>query len=72
MSWCCCGSRRRHWHRYGGTKIVIDWHNYGWTILEVNRVNKLLVKFVRFYELFFGRFGDHHLTVSEAMKVNLA
>lgn len=24
------------------------------------------------FELFFGRFGDYHLTVSEAMKENLA
>ena len=52
--------------------MIIDWHNYGWTILEVNRVNKYLVACARAFELFFGRFGDHHLTVSTAMKDHLA
>ena len=51
---------------------MIDWHNYGWTILRVNRANKVLVKLAHWYELFFGKFGDYHLTVSEAMKGNLA
>ena len=40
--------------------------------MEVNRVNKVLVWFARHFELFFGRFGDYHLTVSATMKKNLA
>ena len=37
----------------------------------MNGVNRLLVRAARIYELFFGRFADVHLTVSEAMKRNL-
>ena len=40
--------------------------------MQVNNVNKLLVSMARTYELWFGQFGDYHLTVSEAMKKNLA
>lgn len=53
------------------TKLIIDWHNYGYTIMEVNNVNTWLVKVGKFYELALGRFGDYHLTVSEAMKSDL-
>ena len=38
----------------------------------MNNVNSKLVSMTRAYELWFGRFGDWHLTVSEAMKKNLA
>lgn len=62
----CC-RRRKAW-----TKVVIDWHNYGWTILQVNRANRLFVRLAKVFELTFGRFADYHLTVSEAMKRNLA
>ena len=61
----CCSRRSQR------TQVIIDWHNYGWTILEVNGVNRHLVKYARSYELFFGRFADYHLTVSEAMKKHL-
>lgn len=40
--------------------------------MQVNNVNRHFVKLARAYELFFGRFGDYHLTVSQAMKLNLA
>lgn len=53
------------------TQLIIDWHNYGFTIMRVNNVNAKLVGMARWYELAFGRFGDHHLTVSEAMKKDL-
>mmetsp|Transcript_36195 Transcript_36195/g.44154 ORF Transcript_36195/g.44154 Transcript_36195/m.44154 type:complete len:155 (-) Transcript_36195:754-1218(-) len=74
LSWPLASScsRDQRWKRNKGTQVVIDWHNYGWTILEVNRVNRFLVKAARQYELFFGRFGDYHLAVSEAMAKNLA
>lgn len=54
------------------TKVVIDWHNYGFSILAVNRTNKFLVKAAKHYEVFLGRFGWRHLTVSKAMKTDLA
>ena len=60
------------WNRLGGTQVIIDWHNYGFTIMQVNNVNAKLVTMARAYELWFGKFGDWHLTVSEAMKKNLA
>ena len=40
--------------------------------MQVNNVNSKLVAMARAYELWFGRFGDWHLTVSQAMKSNLA
>jgi len=40
--------------------------------MQVNNVNGLLVSLARFYELYLGKFADYNLTVSEAMKKNLA
>ena len=54
------------------TKLVIDWHNYGYTIMEANSVNPLLVTLGKIYERFFGQFGHQHLTVSNAFKRDLA
>ena len=72
LSWpiSCC-SRDADYRRRRGTRVFIDWHNYGWTILQVNGVNRHLVTCARAFELFFGRFADHHLTVSDAMRKNL-
>ena len=55
----------------GRSKLIIDWHNYGFTILRVNGVNNKIVTLARIYELTLGRFGDFHLTVSQAMKLDL-
>ena len=53
------------------TRLVIDWHNYGFTIMRVNGVNRHIVSIARFYELWWGKYGDYHLTVSEAMRGDL-
>lgn len=53
------------------TRLVIDWHNYGFTIMQVNNVSRRLVAIGRWYELTLGQYGDHHLTVSEAMRQDL-
>jgi beta-1,4-mannosyltransferase len=53
------------------TKLIIDWHNYGFSILQVNGRGGCLVSIARFYEFFLGKFGDHHLTVSKAMRKDL-
>ena len=53
------------------SEIIIDWHNYGYSILRVNHVNKLLVAAAKVYEMFFSRCGNHHLCVSRAMQVDL-
>ena len=55
-----------------GSQLIVDWHNYGYTIMQVNHVNRHLVSIAKFYELFLGRFADYNLTVSQAMKEDLA
>lgn len=50
------------------TALMIDWHNYGWTILAGTRgANHPLVSIAKLYECFFGRFGSYNLTVTHAM-----
>jgi beta-1,4-mannosyltransferase len=50
------------------TALMIDWHNYGWTILAGTRGAKHpLVTISKLYECFFGRFGSYNLTVTDAM-----
>ncbi|RMJ12334.1 hypothetical protein BHE90_002637 [Fusarium euwallaceae] len=51
-----------------GSKLVVDWHNYGYTILAQNRWYKPLVPLYRWYETGFGRYlGDANLAVTDAM-----
>lgn len=51
--------------RLNRQQVIIDWHNYGYSILRVNRVNKALVFGAKVYEMNLGRWtGDHHLCVS--------
>ena len=52
-------------------KLIIDWHNYGYSILRVNHVNKVLVFLGKIYEMRLGKYGDYHLCVSKAMQVDL-
>ncbi|GAB1319213.1 mannosyltransferase [Madurella fahalii] len=50
------------------SKLIIDWHNYGWTILSGTRgANHPLVALSKLYECYFGRLGHLHLTVTNAM-----
>ncbi|KAL2121021.1 hypothetical protein VTJ04DRAFT_5048 [Mycothermus thermophilus] len=54
--------------RLRNTKLIIDWHNYGWTILSsVRGASHPLVKVSKFYEARLGRHADMHLTVTHAM-----
>lgn len=57
--------------RLSRTQIIIDWHNYGYSILRVNRVNKVLVFLAKLYEVKLARWAEHHLCVSKAMQVDL-
>lgn len=57
--------------RLNRSTLIIDWHNYGYSIMRVNRVSKVLVFIGKVYEMFFGRFGDVHLCVSRAMQIDL-
>lgn len=55
----------------GRTRLIVDWHNYGFSILEVGGSGKKLVKVAKWYEVFFGKMAWKHLTVSIAMKNDL-
>lgn len=54
------------------SKLIIDWHNYGYTILSLKLKNTHpLVRFSRWFEIYFGRNSDHNLCVTNAMKNDL-
>lgn len=53
------------------TKFILDWHNYGYTILKVNKRNKIIVFVAYLYEKILGRFASISLCVSKAMKEDL-
>ncbi|KAH6895365.1 family 33 glycosyltransferase [Thelonectria olida] len=54
---------------FRGSKLVVDWHNYGYTIMAQNKwYFKPLVIFYKWYETGLGRFlGDANLSVTNAM-----
>lgn len=52
--------------------LIVDWHNYGYTILQANKVNRNLCFIAQKYEQFLGQFADYNLTVSEAFKKDLS
>lgn len=50
------------------TRLLIDWHNYGWTILSGTRgARHPFVRISKLYECVLGRFGSANLTVTHAM-----
>ena len=51
-----------------GAKLVVDWHNLGWTLLALRfGPGHLLVRATRFAELWFGGRADAHVAVSQAL-----
>ena len=55
-----------------GTRLLIDWHNYGWSILAGTRgPQHPFVGVAKSYETIFGRLGDAHLAVTAAMAAQL-
>ncbi|KAI9883067.1 MAG: hypothetical protein M1823_005159 [Watsoniomyces obsoletus] len=57
---------------FRNTLLVIDWHNYGWTILALKLgESHILVRIAKWYEGFFGRFATHHWTVTHALAQHL-
>ncbi|KZV74769.1 glycosyltransferase family 33 protein [Peniophora sp. CONT] len=51
-----------------GTKVIIDWHNLGYSILALRLGNKhVFVKLARRFEATFGRRAYAHLFVTQAM-----
>jgi len=55
-----------------GSKVLVDWHNYGHTLLRETLLFKPLVPLYRWYEKGFGRrLGDANLAVTDAMNRQL-
>lgn len=50
-----------------GTKLIIDWHNFGFTILAMKIRWKPAITIYRAYEMVFGHFAYLHLCVSKHM-----
>ncbi|XP_051569831.1 chitobiosyldiphosphodolichol beta-mannosyltransferase-like isoform X2 [Myxocyprinus asiaticus] len=58
--------------RFRGNQFIIDWHNYGYTIMALTHgENHLIVKVAKWYEKLFGCFSDHNLCVTNAMREDL-
>ena len=51
--------------------FVLDWHNYGYTILECNGRNKLICLAAKMYEFIYGHSAHINFCVSNAMKKHL-
>ena len=54
-----------------GSKFIIDWHNYGYTILKVNNRPQFLVNLACKYEKYLGKKSDVNFCVSQAEKRDL-
>ncbi|XP_041061885.1 chitobiosyldiphosphodolichol beta-mannosyltransferase isoform X5 [Carcharodon carcharias] len=55
-----------------GSKFIIDWHNYGYTIMSLTHGDHHpIVLIAKRYEQFFGKLSDSNLCVTEAMKEDL-
>ena len=52
-------------------KFIIDWHNYGYTILQVNKRNSIICKIAYYYEKIFSKVSHMNFCVSQAMKKDL-
>lgn len=58
--------------RTRGVRLVVDWHNYGFTILAMNlRDDHPFVRFYKWCEGFFGARADAHLCVTNALREDL-
>ncbi|XP_027796281.1 chitobiosyldiphosphodolichol beta-mannosyltransferase isoform X1 [Marmota flaviventris] len=56
-----------------GSKLVIDWHNYGYSIMGlVHGPKHPLVLLAKWYERLFGRLSHLNLCVTNAMREDLA
>jgi len=59
--------------RFTNTRLIVDWHNYGYTILALKFGPRNLIVYVyKLIEQYFGRIApDANICVSQAMKVDL-
>jgi beta-1,4-mannosyltransferase len=52
----------------GKFKIIIDFHNYGYTILNLSVKNMAIIKIATLYEKYFAKKANGFLCVSNKMK----
>ena len=65
VAWLCA--------RLSGGRLMVDWHNYGYTILALKLGrDHWMVRIYEWYERRAGRLGDAHLCVSAALREDLA
>ncbi|KAA1468426.1 mannosyltransferase [Dentipellis sp. KUC8613] len=58
--------------RIRGSKVIIDWHNLGYSILALKLgPNHLFVRLAKKFEATFGKYAYAHLFVTRAMKNHL-
>jgi beta-1,4-mannosyltransferase len=53
---------------YRGIRWVVDWHNFGYSILALKFGKAPIVGLSEWYERYFGKRANAHLTVTNAMK----
>ncbi|XP_069021679.1 chitobiosyldiphosphodolichol beta-mannosyltransferase [Embiotoca jacksoni] len=64
VAWLVCVLR--------GSRFVIDWHNYGYTVMALSLgATHPVVRLAKWYEHFFGPLAAHNLCVTEAMRNDL-
>ncbi|KAG0636072.1 hypothetical protein HOY80DRAFT_1011516 [Tuber brumale] len=54
-----------------GMRTVIDWHNFGWTVLQLKLKEHPIVYFCKIYEMFIGRGAYANFTVTDRMGLTL-
>uniref|UniRef100_A0A3B3Q659 Chitobiosyldiphosphodolichol beta-mannosyltransferase n=1 Tax=Paramormyrops kingsleyae TaxID=1676925 RepID=A0A3B3Q659_9TELE len=64
ICWLVCSLR--------GSRFIMDWHNYGYTIMALSHGDgHPIVRVARWYEKFFGRLSSDNLCVTNAMRDDL-
>ena len=53
------------------TELIIDWHNYAWSLLKIANRGKIITNTAYLYETLFGRLADKSFCVSENMRKDL-
>lgn len=54
-----------------GQLVVVDWHNFGWSILKLKLKEHPLVALAELYEWGFAKTADAHFTVTNAFTAHL-
>lgn len=56
---------------FARSKLIIDWHNYTYSILALESPNSLIVSFAKKIEAYFGAKAADNFCVTKSMKVDL-